>query len=138
MEWIRTNPVRLMEGVRSKPLFVAFRRLHSTKHPTCSCAHYVNGTVWTCSNGVARLIDHKEASIFRDHHQTPASFVSSPIPDSLPSITSVTHSCCGEGTFLRVELCQRSSYSLRITRFAVPFQSNPRENPPSLVGVFTR
>ena len=36
---------------------------------------------------------------------------------------------CGEGTFLRVELCQRSSYSLRITRFAVPFQSNPRENP---------
>ena len=116
-----------MEGVGSKPLSVTFRRLHSTKHPTCSCAHYVNGTVWTCSNGVARLIDHEEASIFRYHHQTLASFVSSPIPDSLPSITYVTHLCCGEGTFLRVELCQQSSHSLQL----------PIDNPVIKLGIKT-
>ena len=75
---------------------------------------------WGCSSHRPQGSFHLSIS-----SSNPASFVSSPIPDSLPSITSVTHSCCGEGTFLRVELCQQSSHSLQL----------PIDNPVKNIGI---
>ena len=70
-----------MENAGSKPLSVTSRRLHSTKHPTCPCACNINGTVWTCSSGVARLIDNAAISSFQIHRTHHASFVSAPLTD---------------------------------------------------------
>ncbi len=83
-------------------------------HPTCPSTCSVNGTIWTCSSGVARFIDNKAISVFQHHCTHLASFVSVPIPVHLCPLSSESHLHYGEGTFLRVELCQRSSFSLRL------------------------
>ena len=83
-------------------------------HPTCPSACNVEGTIWTCSCGVVRFIDKRAISVFQLHRTHPPSFVSLSIPAHLCSLSSESHMHYGEGTFLRVELCQRSSFSLRL------------------------
>ena len=94
--------------------------------PTCPSSCRVNGTAldllrrgWRC------LIDHKATSVFQRHRTHLASFVSAALtqPFLFASFCSRLH--CGEGTFLRVELCQRSSYSLRPAGVRMAFQCHP-------------
>ena len=91
-------------------------------HPTCPSTCSVNGTIWTCSSGVARFIDNKAISVFQHHCTHLASFVSVPIPVHLCPLSSESHLHFGEGTFLRVELCQRSSHSLHVSVNQLPYE----------------
>ena len=65
-------------------------------HPTCPSSCRVNGTVWTCSGGVARLIDHKATSVFQRHCSHLASFVSAALNPTISVCFLLVAACTVE------------------------------------------
>ena len=65
-------------------------------HPTCPSSCRVNGTVWTCSGGVARLIDHKATSVFQRHCTHLASFVSAALNPTISVCFLLVAACTVE------------------------------------------